>query len=188
MNKQTIFSVTLFDSTYTGDLESIIKGCKNIYQRQPSEKRSNNHGYQSTDDLHTHRFMQPVMDWICEESVDAFNHLGCPKQQIFIEGCWFNINQSLNAHNQIHIHSGILSGVFYLQAPQGSGDIKFINTGFNQLWQGTKECKHPNSGNAFSFNVKPTPGKLYLWPSYLYHCVDSNHTEVERLSISFNLR
>ena len=50
MNKQTIFSVTLFDSTYTGDLESIIKGCKNIYQKQPSVKHSNNHGYQSTDD------------------------------------------------------------------------------------------------------------------------------------------
>ena len=188
MNKETIFRVTLFNSTYDGDLKPIIKGCKLLAEKNQGVKKTNNHGYQSTDDLHTKIFMDPLMRWICNESIDAFNHLNCPKQQVEIEGCWFNINKNLNAHNQIHIHSGILSGVFYLQAPEGSGDIKFINTGFNQLWTGTKECTAPNVDNAFSINVKPTAGKLFLWPSYLYHCVDSNSKEVERISISFNLK
>ena len=52
MNKETIFRVTLFNSTYDGDLEPIIKGCKLLAEKNQGVKKTNNHGYQSTDDLH----------------------------------------------------------------------------------------------------------------------------------------
>ena len=182
-----MFSIPLFEDEYPGDLQPIIDGCK-LLSKRPGVTKSNNHGYQSTDDLHTHPFMDPLIKWICMESGDAFDAIGCAREQVFVEGCWFNLNNTMNAHNQIHLHSGLLSGVFYLEAPEGSGNINFINTGFNQLWQGHHESLYRNDTNAFHFTVKPKPGMLYLWPSYLYHSVDSNHSDVERLSISFNLR
>ena len=37
------------------------------------------------------------------------------------------------------------------------------------------------------FITEPRAGDVYLWPSYLYHSVDSNSQDVERISISFNL-
>ena len=61
MNKETIFRVTLFNSTYDGDLEPIIKGCKLLAEKNQGVKKTNNHGYQSTDDLHTKIFMDPMI-------------------------------------------------------------------------------------------------------------------------------
>ena len=182
-----MFSIPLFEAEYLEDLNPFIENCKALSSR-PGVNKSNNHGYQSTDDLHMCDFMEPLNRWICSNSGEAFDALGCPKESVLIESCWFNINKDMNSHNQMHLHSGILSGVIYLQAPEGSGNINFMNLGMNQMWPGHLQSLWRNEHNAFHFTVKPEPGKMYLFPSYLYHSVDSNHKDVERISISFNLR
>lgn len=186
MNLHNIFSVPLFELEYTNDLNPIIEGINKIKHR-PGVKKSNNHGYQSTSDLHMCDFMEPLMRWICIESGEAFEAIGNPRESVSIESCWFNINNSLNNHNQMHNHSGVLSGVIYLEAPEGSGNINFMNLAMNQMWAGHLGSSHRNQYNAFHFSVTPKPGMMYLFPSYLYHSVDANHKEVERMSISFNL-
>lgn len=186
MISHTVFKVDIFQSTYKKDLDCFVDGIKKL-STYPGVQKSNNNGYQSKDLLHSEQFMKPLLKWICTESNTAFNAIGNPKEFVNIESCWFNINNDLNSHNQIHLHSGILSGVFYLQAPEGSGNLNLINSGMNQLWQGHLEARERNANNAYHFTIKPKAGDLFLWPSYLYHSVDTNSREVERISISFNL-
>jgi len=183
-----IFTTTVFESTYNLPLDGIIKEIKNLYDTTPSVKKSNVNGYQSRQDLHTFDFMKPIVDFICFESVNAFYEYGCPKDTITVESCWFNVNSQKNQFNQTHLHSGIVSGVFYLQAPEGSGKINLMNFGLNQLWQGHTEATIANSHNSFYVDIPATPGSLYLWPSYVPHSVEPNNTDVERISISFNLK
>ena len=189
MQKHILFSTPLFESTYQESVQPIINGCKQLSTREDfSVVKSNNRGYQSQDNLHTYNFMEPLMRWICEESGVVFSELGINREAVTIDNCWFNINHSLNSHNQMHLHTGIVSGVFYLQAPEGSGNINFINSGMNQLWKGHMESVGSrNEHNSFNFTIKPTVGQLYLWPSHIYHSVDTNYIDVERMSIGFNL-
>ncbi len=185
--KKNIFTIPLFVNVYPDDLEVIENNIRLYVQSVRSVKRSNVHGYQSLPDLHHREFMQPFMRWLCDSAGEAFEELGHTRQHVDVEGCWFNINDTLNSHNQIHNHSGIVSGVFYIKAPEGSGNLQIMNMGMNQMWPGHNQADRPSSSTAAHYTIKPRAGDLYIWPSYLYHSVDSNTKDVERISISFNL-
>jgi len=187
MKRTNIFTIPLFEAEYPNNLDDIVRNIKELRDDRFGVQKSNNNGFQSVEDLHTHEFMQPIMNFICENSGDAFEAIGNPKNHCVVEGCWYNVNDNLNSHNQMHIHSGTLSGVFYLQAPEGSGNLQLLNTGMNQMWPGHQNSQFRCDANAFHYTVKPKAGMLYLWPSYVYHSVDSNSKDVERISISFNL-
>ena len=189
MQKHTIFSTPLYESSYSDSLQPIITGCKSLAQQSDFKVvTSANRGLQSQDDLHNVPFIFPLMEWICHEAETVFSELGIDKEYLTIESSWFNINNQLNSFNQTHLHPGIVSGVFYLQAPEGSGNINFRNSGMNELWRGHRESVGArNVHNASNFTITPMPGKLYLWPSYMYHSVDTNSINVERMSIGFNL-
>lgn len=185
--KHDIFTIPLFKYEYRGDMDSLETNIQKYARSSKGIVRSNVHGYQSLPNLHTQEFMHPFMRWLCESSDEAFNELGHIKQHINVEECWFNINNTLNSHNQVHNHGGVLSGVFYLKAPEGAGNLHIMNMGMNQMWPGHNQADKPSSATAAHYTIKPRAGDMYLWPSYLYHSVDSNTKDVERISISFNL-
>jgi len=185
--KKNIFTIPLFSYNYDGDMDLLEDNIRKIGKHGRGVKRSNVNGYQSIPDLHTQEFMVPFMRWLCENAGEAFEELGHTRQHVHVEGCWYNINNTLNSHNQVHNHSGVVSGVFYLKAPEGSGNLNIMNMGMNQMWVGHNQADRPSSATAAHYTVKPRAGDVYLWPSYLYHSVDSNSQDVERISISFNL-
>ena len=150
--------------------------------------RSNNGGYQSKPDLARVFELEPFFHWIAATSEPILAALHIPFTNITIEHAWYNENVGLGQHNQPHIHDGILSGVFYVDAPQGSGLLNLINPAMNTLWQGHTQSTQHNQHTAEVARVVPTTGELYLWPSYLPHSVDPNTlATTTRKSISFNL-
>lgn len=100
-------------------------------------------------------------------------------QQLIINGKF--------ASNSVHNHpNSILSGVYYLKAPENCGGIYFNDprpasqmlippvTDFN-LWT------HPK------VSYKPNVGTMLLFPSWLLHGVDMNMSDEVRIAISFNI-
>ena len=146
--KKNIFTIPLFNYEYNEDMDSLETNIRKYVGAVRGVKRSNVHGYQSLPDLHTLEFMQPFMRWLCESAGEAFEELGHTRQHVNVEGCWFNINNTLNSHNQIHNHSGIVSGVFYLKAPEGAGNLHIMNMGMNQMWPGHNQADRPSSATA----------------------------------------
>jgi len=182
----TIFSTELFESTYNTDLSSLA----NILlenANQPGVAKSNVNGYQSPDNIHLNSYMNDVVNWIKKESLQAFFAYGFHKEIVQMESCWYNINKGVSSYNNSHLHSGVLSGVFYVKAPEGSGHLTLYNNGLNQLWPGHTKSNLPNANNSSYVDIPPEEGKLYLWPSYLLHNVAPNTKDIERISISFNL-
>jgi uncharacterized protein (TIGR02466 family) len=99
---------------------------------------------------------------------------------------WSIIN-SKNTFNVQHNHpNSLLSAAYYVKAKKNSGQIKFFDP---------KEMKvmyHPsiskfNEISAEVVKIEPEEGKLLLFPSYLYHAVDENLSDEDRIVISFNL-
>ena len=89
---------------------------------------------------------------------------------------WGNIS-SFTHSNQIHNHitsltfsDQQLSGVVYLKVPKNSGKILFYNP--------------------FNVNIQycftPKENEIFLFPSVLYHSVEPNLSQEDRISIAFN--
>lgn len=108
------------------------------------------------------------------------NNLELPPIAIDLVSYWINVMPP-GAWHTMHTHPNAnLSGVFYLQAPEGCGDL-FVpspyTTGIETIIQTVPE-----------FMFKPVVRQGYLWPSSLPHAVGRNESDEDRVSISFNLK
>lgn len=99
---------------------------------------------------------------------------------------WMNANPP-GGFNAPHTHPGAhWSGVYYVSQPQvetgSSGKIEFLDPRTDlPNW---RLLKAP----AFSSKkaIRPMPGDMILFPSYLVHWVYPNDTAEERVTIAFN--
>lgn len=117
-----------------------------------------------------------------------------PAYSLRIGTLWSIIN-SPGSSNLAHIHPGCLwSGVYYVQVPKNSGHIVFTDPRTSNLMQRPKftpNKKRPKSCWT-KVNVRPTPGRMIIFPSWLYHAVKPNlsnkkGTAGDRVIMSFNL-
>jgi uncharacterized protein (TIGR02466 family) len=109
------------------------------------------------------------------------------KKRLKLEG-WVNVNGQ-HAYNRMHTHARFdLSGVYFVKIPptdsEDSGILQFLNPSYRSgrntdLW----EKLSPQA-----INVKPTEGKMLVFPSSLPHWVLPNEEPEERISIAFNIR
>ncbi|HKP33692.1 MAG TPA: TIGR02466 family protein [Sphingomicrobium sp.] len=96
-----------------------------------------------------------------------------------LDSLWVNLLKSGGHHGgHIHPHS-IISGTFYVEAPAGSGAIRFEDPRLPLMMAA------PSRADRF-VTVKPHAGLLLMWESWLRHEVMPGSGRGERLSISFN--
>ena len=118
----------------------------------------------------------------------AINNMGwdLQTQEVKISNMWAIINTK-GSLNQKHHHSNSdISAAYYVEAHDNCGDIVFYDP------RPARVYKHPiatesNDLNATVNSVKPEPGLLVLFPSYLEHSVKPNMSDKKRIVISFNL-
>ena len=103
---------------------------------------------------------------------------------------WINFQQA-KEYNPPHDHGGDLSFVMYLQVPD---EIKEEN----ERTQGEHRNEGPGMivfdyGLMMPFSLcrhfrMPTPGDLFIFPAWLPHHVHSFESDVERISVSGNIK
>ena len=103
-----------------------------------------------------------------------------------LDSLWVNLLKS-GGHHSAHIHPhSILSGTFYVEAPPGSGAIRFEDPRLPMMMAAPQRRDDaPESLRSF-VTIEPRPGLLLLWESFLRHEVLPGTAKSERLSISFN--
>jgi uncharacterized protein (TIGR02466 family) len=116
------------------------------------------------------------------------------KYKIKIGTMWSIINPPGSA-NRAHVHPGcLMSGVYYIQAPAGAGNIEFIEPRTAHLMNQPKYQANSKRAkeNWTKVRFDPTPGRMIIFPSWLYHAVDTNTSKepgekANRIIVSFNL-
>lgn len=105
------------------------------------------------------------------------------------QGRGFSLESWVNLHerggfNRVHLHEGrLLSGVFYLQAPEGSGRLTFRDPRPGVLHSPFKG----GGSNAHSdIQLMPEAGLAVLFPHWLDHYVEPHDSDTPRIAISFN--
>jgi len=100
---------------------------------------------------------------------------------------WANINPP-GGYNRPHIHpNSHFSGVYYIKAPKNSGNIVFNEPkpGAHMVMPRRKPGKPP-SHLWKEVHVDPLEGRIIMFPSWLWHCVEPNESNDIRISVSFN--
>jgi uncharacterized protein (TIGR02466 family) len=103
-----------------------------------------------------------------------------------LDSLWVNLLRPGGHHTgHIHPHS-ILSGTVYVEAPAGSGDIRFEDPRLQMMMAAPiRRDDAPEDLRSF-VSITPTSGLLLLWESWLRHEVVPGRSKADRLSISFN--
>ena len=106
--------------------------------------------------------------------------------KVIIEAMWSIINKKGSFNIQHNHPNAYLSAAYYVKFPKNSGNIKFFDP------KEQKNIRYPHTKkytelSAAVTSIEPEEGNLLLFPSYLYHSVDENKSDDERIVISFNI-
>lgn len=100
---------------------------------------------------------------------------------------WGNLQKKGNYIKEHRHNNTQFAGVFYLQTPEGGGDIVFSTR--NATWI-TSHWEPSLTGyddlNSFEKKFKPEECGIFLFPAHLDHYVTPSQSSEKRYSISFN--
>ncbi len=194
---------TLVFSSKLHDAESMNKEILDaiIEERKKDSKGIERSNFRSLGGWHSHNHLQKdpkfkrLTDRLHMMLAGVSDNLGYDKsRELKITTMWSITNPPLSS-NRAHVHPGALwSGVYYVQAPEGAGQIEFTDprtvTIMNSASFIPKQRRQVECWT--KVKVKPVAGKMLFFPSWLYHSVEPNLAqgdglESERIIISFNI-
>ena len=98
------------------------------------------------------------------------------------KGPWLNI-QVANEFNPLHAHGGVISGILFLQIPK---EIEQERQEYKRKYSSLHGCLKFVRNNDMIF-IKSKDMGILLFPSRLQHMVYPFKSDVERITMSFNV-
>lgn len=184
-----MFTIPVDVNNNINDIETIREYCLSYKSKNISRLKSNVNGWQSNDLQGTHMPLNNLFKLIEKKSNKFAKQIGL--KEVRLDNIWININNK-NSSNKEHTHpNSVLSGVYYVNCNEESGDIYFVHPSAATMqydWQ-DKSIYDFNNITGANRNIRPNTGDLLIFPSWLSHGVHPNNSEnFERISISFNMR
>ncbi len=142
--------------------------------------------WQSRGDLHR----QPGFEALAKAALTAgrgvCSFLRWRYEGLEITNLWANVNFDDYGHHYHHHPNNHLSGVYYLEAAPGAGDILFYDPRPQaHVMEPDVEAFTPATSGKHRYTAEP--GLMLLFPSWLEHSVEPNQSGRERISLAFNL-
>jgi len=177
--------IWIFDLNF--DLNDMAYYCHRVQHEDKGREVSNVGGWQSND---IHEFdgtpLRPFVDWCEKEIVHMSKDLGCGGDTPIMDNMWININPK-GSFNQPHVHPvSRFSGVFYITAPENSGDICFTRDA-NDYALGSI-CPNNTRYSSAQWMYAPKENRAIIFPAWVKHQVLPNESDELRISLAFNLR
>jgi uncharacterized protein (TIGR02466 family) len=152
--------------------------CYSHCERTESSPFSNKGGYQAHG-FNSPQLLDEIVNSLPRSQHQILDNIGVYQ--------WVNINKKGHfntPHNHDPFNGIALSGVFYVSVPQNSGNIVFYDP--RSVITTALDQQYYHSGND-SFFIEPQENLLVIFPSWLFHSVDPNQSDEDRISISFNI-
>lgn len=176
----SFYTVNIFDSQENQRYKDFLI---ELSQKTPGTSRSNRGGWQSETNLWEQEVFKPLLEKTTAVSQSIIESISQNRPQMVIRAMWGNINPK-GGMNFTHVHpSGWMSGVYYIQLPQGTDEITFEDPRPARMMDFQRSCLV----NDEYFSHQPQVGELLLFPSWLPHFVLPNTSNEERISVSFNI-
>jgi uncharacterized protein (TIGR02466 family) len=179
--KTSIYKTSLENKEYIDYFYNIIEEQKKLYNLNYI---SNVGGFQTkpfnivnNKNIYNDVFINPALEYMKQ-----FNKT----YDVILSNFWINSNNK-NDYNLLHNHNDSnISGVYYIKVPENSGRIVFQNGDLGKMNSKNQYCfDDPNFYSRFFFPIKQYD--LILFSSDIFHYVEPNRSNDERISVAFNI-
>ena len=186
MIKEAFFPTFIYGKDVDLDNRLFEKEIIEWSKKDPGVKKTNKNGWHSQTDMHTIPVFKPLVDVLFEMQCEIYNEEWLDRSPR-LGNMWANINPP-GGYNAPHVHpNSLFSGVYYVKTLPNSGKLMCndprpgIHTNMplrkpgqppKHLW---REC-----------HIDPKPGRIIMFPAWLWHCVEPNQSNDIRISVSFN--
>ena len=189
MIKEYFFPTIVYvkDLENADELNSYLE--KHIVEWSEKDKgveKTNVNGWHSQTDMNHKKEYEPLIRELFQMQNEIIQdaHLNMEPK---LGNMWANINYK-DGYNNSHIHpNSFFSGAYYVKAQPNSGRLHFLDPRL-----GVQQCMPPMKKGILPRELwregyyDPVPGRIIMFPSWLWHRVEPNKSNDTRISVSFN--
>ena len=124
------------------------------------------------------------MLYACQKTIYEQEHLD---SKPYLGNMWANINPK-DGMNQPHKHpNSLFSGVYYVKSNPQAGRLRVYDPRPGaQIVMPNRQKGKPPKHLWRDAHIDPIPGRIIIFPSWLWHSVEPNESNDLRISVSFN--
>lgn len=170
------------------DNDALEKFCR---EKCSTSKKFQNRGDSQSDSLDlSSPELTELLDCVHKTLNLVYADLGLsPNYQPTVFDVWANVDNNWSIRVPHSHPEAAFACVYYINGNEESGALEFINPNLAQ--PRTIFPEHIATRNEFtggSFHIQPSPGRLVIFPAWLYHYVNSGTGNDERVSIALNVK
>ena len=186
MIKEQFFPTIIYGKDIKLDNQLFANEIIEWSKRDPGIKKTNRNGWHSKTDMHDMPVFKPLVHELFVMMNDIWKEEWLDREPV-LGNMWANINYK-EGYNQPHIHpNSLFSGVYYVKALPNSG--KLMCNDPRPGIQTTLPVRKPGQPPKHLWretHIEPIPGRIIMFPAWLWHCVEPNKSNDIRISVSFN--
>jgi len=186
MIKEQFFPTIVYGFDVKLDNDKLAQDIINWSNQDKGVKKTNVKGWHSQTDMQTKSEYKPLVDqlFLAMNQVWTDQHLD---REAKLGNMWANINPP-GGYNQPHVHPNCLySGVYYIKSNIKSGRLRLYDPRPGiQLIMPVRKSGDPGKDLWRDVNLDPVPGRIIIFPAWMWHCVEPNESNDIRISVSFN--
>ena len=186
MIREEFFPTNVFGKDIKLDNDKLAQDIINWSNQDSGVSKTNVKGWHSTTDMASKPEYQLLVNELMIMSKDIFKEEWLEREPV-LGNMWANINPK-EGMNQPHIHpNSLFSGVYYVKSNPKSGRLKIYDPRpGSQIVMPVRKEGQPPKHLWRDANLDPIPGRIIMFPAWLWHAVEPNQSNELRISISFN--
>jgi len=183
---EKFFPTIVYGKDVQLDNKQLAQDIINWSNKDKGVNKTNYKGWHSTTDMGEKPEYQLLLTELIRMQQEVYEkeHLD---RQPKLGNMWANINPP-GGMNQPHIHpNALFSGVYYVQSNPKAGRLKIYDPRPGaQINMPTRKSGDPGRDLWRDANIEPIPGRIIMFPAWLWHSVEPNQSNSTRISVSFN--
>ena len=186
MIKESFFPTTIYAEDLKLNTNEIAQNIINWSRKDKGVNKTNVNGWHSTTDMNHKQEYKPLINELFKFVIKVFNEEFLESEPL-LGNMWANINQK-GGYNKPHVHpNSLFSGVYYVKTPPNCGRLicQDPRPGIQTTMPTRKSGELPR--NLWrDIHLEPVENRIIIFPAWLWHQVEPNHSDNLRISVSFN--
>ena len=186
MIKEAYFPTIIYGKDVNLDNRLFEKEVIDWSNKDKGLTKTNVQGWQSDTNMHEIPVFKPLVDELFKMMNEVFKEEYLD-ERAELGNMWVNINPP-GGYNKAHVHpNAVFSGVYYVKTPPNCGRLIC-----NDPRPGIQTCmpnrikNQPPKHLWREIHLQPPENRAIIFPAWLWHQVEPNKSNEDRISISFN--
>ena len=186
MIKEQFFPTTIYAKDIQIDNNLLTNVIVDMSKKDPGVKKTNMHGWHSKNLDASNKEFVPLINELYNMQNEIYQEEWLDRKPM-LGNMWVNINYP-GGYNRPHVHPNCLfSGVYYVKSQPGAGQLVVNDPRPGiQTMMPIRKSGQPPQHLWREAHLDPIPGRIIMFPAWLWHCVEPNKTNDIRISVSFN--